>query len=150
VVVVEPAAAPKTYEKDVVLVLGDTTVPAKTGGRTTYYTVNGKSAPAIPPIEVHNGERIRLRLVNVADVAFPLHLSGHKLDVVSTNGSSSIEPHVTRDTITLQPGDRYDVELTANNPGVWSLSSVLPSQTSNNGKFPGGIAVVVRYPDELR
>lgn len=150
VIVVEPASAPKTYEKDVVLVLGATSVPAKTGGRVTYYTVNGKSAPAIPPIEVHNGERIRLRLLNVSDVAFPLHLSGHKMEVVAVNGSSSIEPHVMRDTLTVQPGERYDVEVVANNPGVWSLSSVLPSQTSNGGKFPGGIAVVVRYPEELR
>lgn len=145
VIVVEPSRNAKTYERDFVLVLGQTPVRA-----ATYYTVNGKSAPAIPPIEVRNGERVRLRLINASATATPVFLSGHRFEVVSMNGGDGLEPHVTRDTLTLQPGDRYDVEFTANNPGVWSLASVLPSQTNNEGKCPGGIAVVVRYPDALQ
>jgi FtsP/CotA-like multicopper oxidase with cupredoxin domain len=147
-IVVVPAHRANTFDRDVVLVLGEVRSGAAAGSRT-FYTVNGKSAPAIPPIEVHNGERIRLRVVNAASVACPLYLTGHKFEVVACNGSDSMEPHVTRDTITLQPGDRYDLEFTANNPGVWSLASLLPGQTSNDGKFPGGIAAVVRYPESL-
>lgn len=144
VIVVEPARGARTYERDVVLVLGQT--PIRTG---TYYTVNGKSAPAVPAIEVRNGERIRLRILNASSAACPLFLTGHHFEVISANGSDGMEPHVTRDTLTVQPGERYDIEFTADNPGVWSLASVLPSQTNNEGKFPGGIAVVVRYPDAL-
>lgn len=145
VIVVEPRAA-KSYERDVVLVVGQQTIPGKT---SSYFTINGKSAPSIPPIEVRNGERIRLRLLNASSQPCPLFLTGHRFEVVCANGGDGLEPRVTRDTLTLQPGDRYDVEFTANNPGVWSLASMLSSQTNNDGKFPGGIAVVVRYPEAL-
>jgi hypothetical protein len=111
----------------------------------TYFTINGKSAPAIPPLEVHKGERIRLRVINASQQVCPLHLSGHKFEVISTNGSDGLEPHVSRDTVAVQPGDRFDLEFSADNPGNWSLSSILAGQTSNNGKFPGGIACVLRY-----
>jgi FtsP/CotA-like multicopper oxidase with cupredoxin domain len=145
VIVVEPRGA-KSYDKDVVLVLGQTTAGPK---QATYFTVNGKSAPAIPPIEVRNGERVRLRILNASTAACPLFLTGHRFEVINANGGDGLEPKVTRDTLTLQPGDRYDIEFVANNPGVWSLASMLPAQSSNEGKFPGGIAVVVRYPDAL-
>lgn len=145
VIVVEPRSA-KSYDKDVVLVLGQSAAGPK---QATYFTVNGKSAPAIPPIEVRNGERVRLRILNAAFNACPLFLTGHRFEVINENGGDGLEPKVTRDTLTVQPGDRYDIEFTANNPGVWSLASVLPAQSSNEGKFPGGIAVVVRYPEAL-
>lgn len=154
-IVVDSAHAGRSYDKDFVLVLGDTQIVSRPlpgtagGGARTYFTVNGKSAPAIAPLEVHSGERVRLRLINASSVAFPLYLTGHKLEIVSINGGDVMEPHVTRDTITLQPGDRVDADFVANNPGVWSLASVLPSQTTTDGKFPGGVAVVVRYPESL-
>jgi FtsP/CotA-like multicopper oxidase with cupredoxin domain len=144
-IVVEPAANHKTYERDQVLILGKTLSAGK-----TIFTVNGKTAPAIPPIEVKSGERIRLRVINAGDFACPLYLSGHRFEVVAVDGSDPLEPHVTRDTITVQPGERYDLEFTANNPGVWSLSSLLPAQTTADGKFPGGIAIVVRYPEVMK
>jgi FtsP/CotA-like multicopper oxidase with cupredoxin domain len=151
-IVVEPASSPKTYEHDFVLVLGQTQGPSKNPGqgRSTFFTINGKSAPSIPPIEVRAGERVRLRIVNAAATACPLYLSGHHFEVIAVNGADAFEPHVTRDTICLMPGDRYDVELTANNPGVWSLSSLLPSQTNNDGKMPGGMAMIFRYPEILK
>jgi len=147
-IVVEPVRMAKTYERDFVMVIGQASVPTAAKS-STYFTVNGKSAPAIPPLEVNSGERIRLRMLNASASACPISLTGHRFEVVSTNGSDGVEPHLVRDTLTLQPGDRYDLEFTANNPGVWSLASLLPSQTNNDGKFPGGIAVVVRYPDAL-
>ena len=64
---------------------------------------------------------------------------------IATNGSDQSEVFPKRDTITLAPGDRYDLEFIADNPGVWSLSSLLPTQTANGGSFPGGVACVVRY-----
>lgn len=115
--------------------------------RKPIYIVNGKTAPNIPPIEVRNGERVRLRLVNVCEEAVPLHLTGHKMEIVSNNGSDLLEPQVFRDTVTLNPGERMDVEFTAGNIGVWSLASEKISQTTSAGKFPGGIALFVRYQE---
>jgi len=111
----------------------------------TDYLVNGKPAPGVSPIELRKGDRVRLRLINAGQEVIPLYLTGHRLEIVSTNGGDRLEPHVFRDTISLNPSDRVDAEFTADNPGVWSLASELAHQASHKGKFPGGMACVVRY-----
>ncbi|MBX3148995.1 multicopper oxidase domain-containing protein [Candidatus Obscuribacterales bacterium] len=113
----------------------------------TDYLINGKSAPNIPPIELRKGQRVRLRLINAGQEAVPLQLGGHRLEIVSVNGGDRLEPHVLRDTICLNPSDRVDVEFSADNPGVWSLASEVAHQSTHKGKFPGGIACVVRYSE---
>ena len=94
-----------------------------------------------------NGERVRLHVINTLDEAVPLHLSGHRFEVTGINGSDPLEPRIVRDTITINPSDRVDLEFTANNPGVRSLASELPKQNSNNGRFPSGLAMIVRYSE---
>ncbi len=111
------------------------------------YLINGKEAPAIEPIELRKGERVLLRLVNASQESIPLYLSGHRMKLIAINGSDRLEPHVVRDTFTLNPSDRVDVEFVADNPGVWSLASELAHQATKNGKFPGGMACVVRYSE---
>ncbi len=158
--IVEPKSVPKTYERDFAVILGQWTVsdrpttPAAAShpNAVSYplFLANGKSAPAIPPLELKSGERIRLRVINASQQACPLSLSGHKFEVVATSGSDATEPHITRDTVTINPGERVDLEFTADNPGVWSLSSLIPAQSSTNGRFPGGLAIVVRYPEALK
>lgn len=96
---------------------------------------------------MRKGDRVKLRLVNASDEIVPIHLSGHRLEVVSANGADKLEPHVFRDSITLGPSDRVDAEFIAGNPGVWSLASELFYQASTDGKFPGGMACVVRYSE---
>lgn len=118
-----------------------------TNGGAKFYIVNGATGAATAPIELNNGERIRFRLINASDSVIPLALSGHKFAVLAINGSDSMEPHVFRDIVTLNPADRVDVEFLADNPGVWSFASQIPEQASDAGKFPGGIACVVRYAD---
>lgn len=146
-VVVEPTRLPKTYERDFAIVFGECNAPEKSGGKSSYFLTNGKTAAGAVPLDLKRGERVRLRMINASQSPIPLFLTGHRMEVVSTNGSDSLEPHIMRDTLTLQPGDRVDAEVIANNPGVWSLASLIPSQNLNNGKFPGGIATVVRYTE---
>jgi FtsP/CotA-like multicopper oxidase with cupredoxin domain len=149
--IVEPRTDRKSYDRDFIMMFGQTSSldAAAAGARPvpgqTYFLVNGMTAPLAKPLEVRQGERIRLRMINASTSAIPLFLTGHKMEIVSMNGSDLLEPHVTRDTITLNPSDRVDVEFQANNPGVWSLASELPEQSSNQGTFPGGIACVIRY-----
>ncbi|HMW88410.1 MAG TPA: multicopper oxidase domain-containing protein [Candidatus Obscuribacter sp.] len=127
-------------------------LPAQTGAKAAetaerqVFLVNGKTAPYIPALQVTAGKRIRLRLFNLTEESIPLHLSGHRLEVVGMNGSDPLEPHTMRDTVTLASGDRLDVEFTADNPGVWSLASDRLSQvTDKQGNFPHGLAIVVKY-----
>ncbi len=115
----------------------------------TDYLINGKPAPTIPAIELRKGERVKLRLINAGQEMVPLQLGGHRMEVVSINGGDRLEPHVFRDTLALNPSDRVEVEFTADNPGIWSLASESAHQSSRKGRFPGGMALVVRY-SELR
>ncbi len=154
--IVEPRSGP-SEDRDFTIVLSELNLgaaaegtahpvqPIKSTGARTYYLMNGKAAPAIPPIELKQGERVRLRVVNAAQHAIPLYLSGHRFEVTAINGGDSLEPHVYRDTVTLNPSDRVDLSFTADNPGVWSFASDVLEQASNDGKFPGGVACVVRY-----
>src|SRR5262249_39766925 len=111
----------KTFDKDVVLVLAEVKAEKAAADlrsplpAVTYFRVNGKAAPAMPAIEVSNGEKVRLRLINASQHTIPLSLSGHRLEVVAVNGSDPLEPHVFRDTVTLNPGDRVDVDVACDN-----------------------------------
>ena len=165
--IVAPHTKMKTNDKDVTLVFSQIYKVKRTSAAskgTAYsavastqlqpapgvecdYLVNGKEAPAIEPIELRKGERVLLRLVNASQEAIPLHLSGHRMKLVAINGSDKLEPHVVRDTFTLNPSDRVDAEFVADNPGVWSLASELAHQATKGGKFPGGMACVVRYSE---
>ena len=151
-IIVHPRLPTKEADKELVLFLSSAEALSKVATEPVatakhVYLVNGKTAPFIPSLEVLNGERVRLHIINTLEQAVPLHLSGHRFEVTGINGSDPLEPRVVRDTITVNPSDRIDLEFTANNPGVWSLASELPGQNSNNGKFPGGIAMIVRYSE---
>jgi FtsP/CotA-like multicopper oxidase with cupredoxin domain len=129
------------------LIFGQAPVHSASSARAegTIFTINGMTGSSIKPMELRKGERIRLRLINASNQVIPISLTGHKLEIVAVNGSDSLEPHIFRDTITLNPSDRVDADFTADNPGVWSLASEIPEQASDLGAFPGGIACVVRY-----
>ncbi len=157
--IVEPESPIKTTEEDIVLILGDTganklqvssgpaavgkTVPSISSSRI-FYLVNGKTAPAIPAIEVRPNVRVRMRIINASQHPVPLHITGHKFEIISLNGNLTGEQS-SRDTLTCGVSDRVDLEFTTDNPGVWSLGSELIEQSMNNGQFPGGIACVLRY-----
>jgi FtsP/CotA-like multicopper oxidase with cupredoxin domain len=111
------------------------------------YLMNGKAAPAIPSLNFRKGDRVLLRVINASGTQVPLHLSGHRFVVLAREGSDRLEPQVFRDTITLNPSDRAELEILASNPGVWSLASELAHQVSRNGKFPGGMACVIKYSE---
>lgn len=162
--IVEPRQANSRYDVDETMLLEQWTVvpianaphrfkivsPLNSGmppNAVTYFTVNGKCAPAIPALEVRPGSRVKLRFINATQQICPLYLSGHKFEVLAYNGGQMPEGQIQRDTLSLAPGDRLDVEFVADNPGVWSLASLLPQQVTNNGHFPGGLACVVRYKD---
>lgn len=158
VIVVEPKSIPKTYERDQVMVLSQAnandiqkrSASGVTKAQNNLFLLNGKSAQAISPLELKDGERMRLRVVNASPESCTFTLTGHRLEVVAQNGSDGIEPHSSRDTITIHTGERMDLEFSADNPGVWSLSALSASQCSFNGQFPGGFAMVVRYPDAIK
>ncbi len=87
------------------------------------FTINGLSAPDAKPLDVKQGDKVRIRLINASSsTTHPMHLHGHQFTVVAEDGNE-LPPaqQRTRNTITLNPGETYDVEVTANNPGVWAF-----------------------------
>lgn len=87
------------------------------------FTINGLSAPDTKPLDVTQGEKVRIRLINASSATIhPMHLHGHQFTVVSEDGNE-LPPaqQRIRNTISLNPGETYDIEVVANNPGVWAF-----------------------------
>ncbi|WP_256581058.1 multicopper oxidase domain-containing protein, partial [Pseudomonas sp. FW215-R2] len=50
------------------------------------WTFNSKAFPAIEPLVVRAGERVRIRIGNVSMYNHPIHLHGHEFDVTGGDG----------------------------------------------------------------
>lgn len=121
--------------------------PVSHQAHSTFYLINGKTAPAIPPIEVRENTRVRLRIINCGQHPVPLHMTGHKFQLISLNGSAMGE-QIVHDTVTLGVSNRLDIEFTANNPGIWTLGSELIEQSTSDGQFPGGMVCLLKYTNQ--
>ncbi|MGG6447417.1 multicopper oxidase family protein [Pseudobacillus badius] len=88
------------------------------------YTINGKSGDSIPSLTVKEGERVKIRLVNAGYMLHRIHLHGHKFKVISTDGQPIKNPGELEDSLVeIAPGERYDLEFIADNPGTWFIES---------------------------
>ncbi|MDX1805827.1 MAG: multicopper oxidase family protein, partial [Paenisporosarcina sp.] len=74
------------------------------------------------PLPVKEGDKVRLRLVNAGFMSHKIHLHGHDFKIIGTDGQEINDPAVIKDElISIAPGERYDIEFIANNPGNWYL-----------------------------
>ncbi len=117
-----------------------------------YHTMNGKTGDAAEePITVDEGDRVRVRLYNASNQSHPIHLHGHDITVVSKNGHPV--PTTARSEETVQnvaPGDFYEIEFDATNPGNWLLHCHIPHHTTNAHESgwkgaPVGMSRVIHY-----
>ena len=69
------------------------------------------------PIEFHEGERVRLTLVNDTMMNHPIHLHGMFFDVVT--GDHAMKPR--KHTILVKPGEKLSLDVTADAPGEWAF-----------------------------
>lgn len=104
---------------------------------STSWTINGKSYPRTDPIRVRQGDRVRIRLVNMSMEDHPMHLHGHAFQVVSVGGQPVDGP--VKDTLTLHHMEAYEIEFVANNPGTWLF------HCHNLVHMEGGLVAEVRY-----
>ncbi len=109
-----------------------------------YFTINGKSFPATEPLEVKEGDVVRLRFINPSQTIHPMHLHGQDFLVVAKDGEPLEEPQLAN-TVDIEQGGTYDLVFVANNPGVWALHCHDLHHASNDGVEPGGLMVLVRY-----
>lgn len=86
------------------------------------FTINGKSGESVDPLIVKEGEKVRIRLANIGYMTHKLHLHGHKFKVVAIDGQELNEPQeIENELLSIAPGERYDIEFVADNPGEWLL-----------------------------
>lgn len=153
--IVDPRGRKRSYDREAVVVLGEWTVkegrtyPAMDmdGLRPNYFTINGKAYPATEPLRVKVGERVRIRFIGAGQLVHPMHLHGQPFRIVETDGNP-VPPaaRLTKDTVLVGPGERYDVEFVAERPGRWLLHCHVNHHLTNDGaevEGAGGLALVV-------
>ncbi len=82
------------------------------------WTINGRTFDDTVPLEVRQGERVRLLLANQSMMFHPVHLHGHSFQV-QTRAGGGAGPR--KDTVIVRPMGQFAVDLAADNPGQWML-----------------------------
>ncbi|MGC9269035.1 multicopper oxidase family protein [Acidiphilium sp.] len=81
------------------------------------WSLNGEFWPKVTPLMLIAGQRVVIELVNHSMMAHPMHLHGHKFQVVAINARPL--KGAVRDTILVPPMGSVRLALDADNPGRW-------------------------------
>jgi FtsP/CotA-like multicopper oxidase with cupredoxin domain len=92
-----------------------------TGEMSKYlWSINGVAwNKDVPPLPIAKGERVALVMTNSTGMPHPMHLHGHRFQVVQIGGLSF--SGAVRDTVRVPPGQRVMVVFDADNPGWWAF-----------------------------
>ena len=103
------------------------------------YSINDKALGSGDPIRVRQGERLLIHFLNASAIENRrIALAGHKMKVIALDGNPVPTPQ-TLDSLFLGAGERADVLVVMNNPGIWILGGTeKPIRES-------GLGVVVEY-----
>jgi FtsP/CotA-like multicopper oxidase with cupredoxin domain len=106
------------------------------------YSINDKALGGGEPIRVKQGQRLLIHFCNASAIENRrIALAGHKMRVIGLDGNPVPKPALL-DSLFLGAGERADVEVTMNNPGVWILGGTEKSVRE------GGLGVVVEYANQ--
>ncbi len=131
------AYAPRVDKDFVILlqeyaVLPNNTVPDSMKMEFNWLVFNGKCGPAITPLIIRLGDRVRVRIVNLGMDHHPIHLHGHTFHVTATEGGRIPESAWNPgNTVLVGVAQSRDFEFVANNPGDWMLHCHLPHHMMN-------------------
>ncbi|MFT4513708.1 MAG: FtsP/CotA-like multicopper oxidase with cupredoxin domain [Planctomycetota bacterium] len=117
-----PSTAPDpAFDVDEIIVLDDWDATI-TGGTFFGHLLNGKTSDGQTALSINNGQTLRLRFINTAArTNYVIALDGHPMTVTHKDGQRMQQ--VATDAIPIGIGERYDVLVNCNNPGVWSLAA---------------------------
>lgn len=113
-------------------ILPNNTVPNTMAMEYNWLTFNGKSGPATTPMLVKQGERVRLRLVNLGMDHHPIHLHGNQFAVTGTEGGR-IPPNLwhPENTVLVGSGQARNIEFDAKHLGDWMIHCHMPHHMMN-------------------
>jgi FtsP/CotA-like multicopper oxidase with cupredoxin domain len=118
------------------------------GMEPNYFTINGKAFPDTETINVKKGQLVRLRLAGIGQFVHPIHLHGVPFTIVATDGHPVPKAaQLTKDTVLVSPGERYDIEFVATESGQWILHCHILHHTTNNNVEPGGLMLIINVTD---
>lgn len=113
-------------------VLPNNSVPNTMNMEFNWLLMNGKAGPAITPLIVRQGDRVRIRLINLGMDHHPIHLHGNAFYVTGTEGGRAPESAWRpENTVLVGVAQARDIEFDANNPGAWMLHCHLPHHMMN-------------------
>lgn len=149
-----PTDIEKTVTKDVIMMLsGWESQYADNfgkGGKPTdlenYFSINAKSFPLDQPIRVKRGDVVRVRFIGAGNRIHAMHSHGHDMIVAFRDGLPLKSPYSV-DTQLVYPGSHNDVIIHMNNSGRFIFHDHIDTQSTNNGKFPGGAVTIIEYTD---
>jgi hypothetical protein len=98
-----------------------------------WLTINGKVGPATTPMLVKQGERVRLRMVNLGMDHHPIHLHGQQFEIVGTEaGRIPQSAWESGNTVLLGVAQARDLEFEAKYLGEWMVHCHLPHHMMNH------------------
>jgi FtsP/CotA-like multicopper oxidase with cupredoxin domain len=118
------------------------------GMNYNYFTINGKAFPSNPTWNIKKGELVRVRLINISNLAHPMHLHGMDFTVIAKDGEP-VRPNTqqTMNTINVAPGETYDIAIRAEAAGTWIFHCHELHHTENDGVEPGGLIQTLTITD---
>jgi manganese oxidase len=113
-------------------VLPNNTVPNTMNMEYNWLLLNGKAGPAATPLIVRQGDRVRIRFVNLGMDHHPLHIHGYTFQVTGTEGGRIPETAWwPGTTVLVGVAQARDIEFTADRAGDWMLHCHLPHHMMN-------------------
>jgi hypothetical protein len=110
------------------------------------FTINGHGFPAVVPVLAASGETVRIRFMNEGIMMHPWHLHGYVMKVIERDGRPLGTAAFECDTLGVNPGERYDVLIKADRPGVWAFHChILPHVEGASGMF-GMVSTLIVVP----
>lgn len=114
-------------------ILPNLNVPNTANMEFNWLTFNGVAAPSITPMIVRQGNRVRMRIVNLGMDHHPIHLHGHQFVITGTEGGRAPESTwYPTNTVLVGVAQAKVVEFEAKYPGAWMVHCHLPHHMMNS------------------
>ena len=112
------------------------------------FTINGHGFPAVVPVLAAVGEKVRVRFMNEGDHDAPVAQPRVQACGRRPRRLPARRRRLRRDTLGVNPGERCDVNIKADRPGVWAFHChILPHVEGLDGMF-GMVNDADRRPEE--
>ena len=106
------------------------------------FVFNGKSYPATTPLHANVGDRVHIRVVDTGpEMCHAIHMHGGPFQVVAQDGMPLTAPQLM-DTLTICPGQTFDIIWIPSTPGKWMLHCHIFSHSETANGMQGMVTIM--------